>query len=140
MSTALRISEATSLAMHTMGLLAAAGAEALTTAQIASRLSVSQAHLSKVLQRLGRAGLVHSVRGPGGGFSLARPAREIPLLSVYEAVEGPLSLSNCLLGQPKCGGRGCIFGGLVASVNKQFADYLRKTRVTDVARALSSTA
>lgn len=140
MSTALRISEATSLAMHTMGVLGGTAAEALTTAQIASRLGVSQAHLSKVLQRLGRAGLVHSVRGPGGGFALARPAGEISLLSVYEAVEGPLSFSNCLLDQPKCGSGACILGGLVASVNQQFSDYLRNTRVADLAGALGSTA
>jgi Rrf2 family protein len=136
MSTALRVSEAASIAMHTMGVLGADPDTAMTAGQIASRLNVSHAHLSKVLQRLGRAGLLNSVRGPGGGFRLARPAGEITLLSVYEAVEGPLSLTDCLLGDRRCKGGKCIFGGLLASVNRQFEQYLRKTRVTDLVQAL----
>ena len=138
MSTALRISEAVSLAFHTMGLLGAAAGKPLTSGQIAEALGASQAHLSKVLQRLRRSGLVTSERGPGGGFELARPADEITLLKVHEAVEGPLSLSDCLLGLAQCPAGQCIFGELLASVNTQFADYLEKTRVTDLARQLAA--
>ena len=138
MSTALRVSEAASLGLHTMGVLAAHTGGPLTTGQVASALGVSQAHLSKVLQRLGRSGLVESVRGPRGGFTLAQPAEDITLLSVYEAIEGPLSLDDCLLGLPRCDNGRCVFGGLLASVNRQFADYLAKTRVNDLARCLGS--
>ena len=140
MSTALRVSEAASLGLHTMGVLAAHAAGPLTTGEVASALGVSQAHLSKVLQRLGRSGLVTSERGPSGGFTLARPAEEITLLSVYEAIEGPLSLDDCLLGEPRCDNGRCVFGGLLASVNTEFADYLTETRVSDLAECLSAIA
>ena len=113
MSTVLRISEAASLAFHTMALLATEHERPLTTHEIASAFDVSQAHLAKVLQRLAHAGLVRSARGPRGGFTLARPAEGITLLDVYETIEGPLTPSDCLLGSKICGGEACIFGSLV---------------------------
>ncbi|MCF8044104.1 MAG: Rrf2 family transcriptional regulator, partial [Desulfarculaceae bacterium] len=68
----LKISEAASLALHTMGLLASRPGEQVPTRELAARLKVSEAHLAKVMQRLGRAGLVRSQRGPKGGFALER--------------------------------------------------------------------
>lgn len=133
MASALRISEATSLAMHTMALLGSGSETELSSRGIAGSLDVSQAHLQKVLQRLGRAGLVHSERGPRGGFTLARPPERITLLEVYEAIEGPLHLANCLFGKPACRGRPCVLGGLVGSVNSQFRTYLEGTTLADLA-------
>jgi Rrf2 family protein len=52
--------------------------------------------LSKVLQRLVEQDLVRSWRGCGGGFELARPAEEISVLTVIEAVDGPLLLNLCV--------------------------------------------
>jgi len=132
-SSALRISEATSLALHTMVLLAADGNGGLSSREIASSLNVSQAHLQKVLQRLGHSGLVRSERGPKGGFTLARPADEIALLEVYESIEGPLSLADCLFDRAACRNRQCILGDLISSVNGQFSEYLRQTRIAELA-------
>jgi Rrf2 family protein len=47
-------------------------------------------YLLKALKALARAGVLHSVRGPGGGYRLARAAKRITLLEVVEAVEGPV--------------------------------------------------
>ena len=58
--------------------------------------------LSKVLQRLVTEGLVQSRRGSGGGFELARPAEQISLLKVVEAIDGPLHLNLCVTGGPGC--------------------------------------
>lgn len=71
MTDPLIISETTSIALHAVVLLAAQGQEAMSTRQIGQRLKVSDYHLSKVMQHLGRAGLVQSTRGPRGGFRLA---------------------------------------------------------------------
>ena len=133
MSSALRISEATSLAMHTMAMLAHGDNGGMTSKDIASVLSVSQAHLQKVLQRLGHSGLVRSERGPKGGFTLARSPERITLLEVYESIEGPLHLGDCLLGRATCARENCVLGGLVASVNGQFSEYLRETTLADLA-------
>jgi len=131
MPNVLKISEAASLALHTMAYLAADTAALHATRRIAGDLGVSEAHLAKVLQRLGREGLVKSQRGPGGGFSLARDAATITLLDVYQATEGPLDDPGCLLGRPACGG-GCILGGLLEKVTSEVRDYLGKTRLSDL--------
>jgi len=129
----LRISTAASLALHAISLLAANGNRTLSTKEIAAKLRASEAHLSKVLQRLGKARLVEATRGPKGGFCLARPGGDISLLEVYEAIEGPLQDSVCLLGEPVCQGEKCILGGLLETVNQQAREYLGGTTLSDLA-------
>ena len=58
---------------------------------ISERQSIPGRYLEQIFRRLRRAGLVTSKRGPGGGYTLARPAREITLRDVVEAGEGPLA-------------------------------------------------
>ena len=128
----LRISEAASLAMHTAVLLATTPDRLTTTKEIAQTLKVSEAQLSKVLQRLSRAGLVRPIRGPRGGFMLTRNANKITLQEVYEAVEGSLPPANCLLGEPICNQQGCILGGLLESTNRRVREYLSTTRVSQL--------
>jgi Rrf2 family protein len=132
MSTAIKVSDAASLAMHTMVLLADRKDRSMTAQEIAEALKASKAHLAKVLQRLAHAGLLRSERGPGGGFMLARPGKEITLLQVYETIEGPLAASDCLLHTRLCGGKNCILGGLLTQLNAQVRKYLSKTRLTDL--------
>lgn len=131
MSSLLKISEAASLALHTMALLAWQQGQTLSTREIAARLRVSEAHLAKVLQRLSRHGLLSSTRGPKGGFTLTRPAREITLADIYQASEGPLTLRTCLLEKPVCSGV-CILGGLLTSVDRQVSDYFSRTTLADL--------
>ena len=132
MSNVLRISDAASLGLHAMVLLAVDWQKEISTRQIASKLQVSEAHLSKVLQRLGKVGLVTSSRGPRGGFALARKAEEITLLDVYEAIDGPLVPNNCLLGTRICGGERCILGDLLETVDSQVREYLATTRLHEL--------
>jgi Rrf2 family protein len=57
---------------------------------IGERQAIPPRYLEQIFQRLRRARLVSGKRGPGGGYVLARPAEEITLRDVVEAVEGPL--------------------------------------------------
>jgi len=132
MSNLLNLSEATSMAMHAMVYLAASDGQPCTASEVGSSLRMSEAHLSKVLQRLGKAGLVRSVRGPGGGYVLARPAEEIALLDIYQAMEGPFKPADCLMGSPVCRGRGCILGGLIGTLNRETRAYLSRTRISQL--------
>jgi Rrf2 family protein len=134
MSGVLRVSEAASIALHTALLLASEPERTWSTGEVARRLGVSGAHLAKVLQRLTRVELVRSTRGPKGGFRLAKPARQIPLLTVYEAIEGPLGGRQCLLPKPVCKGC-CILGGLLSEVNETVRDRLTNLNLQDAARS-----
>ena len=135
----LKISEAASLALHTMGLLASRPGDRVSTRELAARLKVSEAHLAKVMQRLGRAGLVRSQRGPKGGFSLQRNPDEITLLEVYEATEGTLRKQRCLLGNPICNGN-CILGGLLENVGDEVREYFSTTRLSDLSDSFNQEA
>ncbi len=82
----INISEAVSLALHTMVLMATDTDRRFSNPQIAETLDVSGHHLVKVMQRLVRAGLVDSVSGPKGGFLLDTPTEEISLLRVLHGI------------------------------------------------------
>jgi Rrf2 family protein len=115
-----------------MVFLAAHPRAGVSTKRIASELHVSEAHLSKVLQRLAKAGLVDSTRGPKGGFRLAREAEDVRLLELYETIEGPLMANNCLLGTRICKGEQCILGNLLETVDRQVREYLAATRLSEL--------
>jgi len=140
MSSILKISEAASLALHTAVILTANPNKLISTKEFASMLSASEAHLSKVLQRLEKAGIVISTRGPKGGFKLTRSGDEIALIDVYEAIDGKLSPSNCLFDKDLCNGN-CIMGGLLQNLNAQVKNYLSQTKLaslTSVYRSLNN--
>lgn len=74
--------------------------EALTSEVIAERTRVPRGYLSKVMRDLVLADLVTSQRGPNGGFSLARPAAQISMLDVVNAVDPLHRITECPLGNP----------------------------------------
>jgi len=128
-SSMLKISDAASLALHTMVFLAAHTEHLVSNKEIAVKLGVSEAHLSKVLQRLAKVGLVHSTRGPKGGFSLGKNSQEITLLEVYETIEGPIITCQCLLDQQICAKTHCILGPILHTINAQVKEYFGKTNL-----------
>jgi Rrf2 family protein len=127
-----KVSEAASLGLHAAMLLARAGSGLVRTRELGEQIGASQAHLVKVLQSLTRAGLVATERGPRGGARLARPAREITLLQVYEAVDGPLEASECLLKRPLCDGSCCLVGKVLYRMNQEVRQHLARTSLADV--------
>ena len=68
---------------------------ALPGARLAEYHGVPAAYLAKHLQAMARAGILESRAGPRGGYSLARPASEITVLDLVEAVDGPDSAFRC---------------------------------------------
>jgi len=132
MRNVIQISEAASLALHGMGILAMCGGR-VSVQEIAEKTGASEAHLSKVFQRLSRAGLVNSMRGPKGGFALARPAEEITLLDIFTAIEGDPRPEPCLLSKERCIFNDCLLGDLIPEINRRFLDHLsQKTLATIV--------
>jgi Rrf2 family protein len=131
----LKISDAANLGIHAMAHLAVSDADsAHAVGEIAGELGVSEAHLAKVMQRLVRVGLVVSRRGPGGGFVLGRPAREISFLQIYEAIDGPLADGGCLLGRKHCLYDGCVFGDLAHRLSRELRDLLSKGKLSKLSK------
>lgn len=134
MATILKISEATTLALHAMIYIAANPERPISTAKIAERFNVSAAHLSKVMQRLTHVGLLKSLRGPNGGFVLMKPANEVTLLEIYEIIEGPVPTSTCLLETPACSGDLCVISKLLKNVQKEVNKFLKNTTIDKQAK------
>lgn len=68
----------------------------LAIKEIAERQQISLSYLEQILHRLGKAGIIESVRGPHGGYELARKPVELTIGDVVRALEGPIALSHCL--------------------------------------------
>ena len=94
-------------ALRAMVCLAGDPERSQTTGQIAAVTKVPPAYLSKVLQSLGRGGLVTAQRGAGGGFTLARSPEKISILEVVNAVDPIQRIQTCPLGLKSHGIRLC---------------------------------
>ena len=129
-----RVSEAANLGLHALAVIAAAPESVTRTREIAARLNASAAHLAKVMVTLERSGLVTGTRGPTGGYRLTRPARQISLREIYEAVEGPMQARACLFGEPVCKSGGCALSGYFGRLNRDVIRTLERTRLTDLVR------
>lgn len=68
----------------------------ITIKEIADRQGISFSYLEQILHRLGKAGLIDSVRGPAGGYLLARKPSELTIGDIVRTLEGPIALSHCL--------------------------------------------
>lgn len=96
----------------------------VTLAGISERQKISLSYLEQLFGKLRRHNIVESVRGPGGGYYLARPGAQITIAEIIKAVDEPIDAS-------KCGGRGdcfddkpCITHDLWMGLNKTLHDYL----------------
>jgi Rrf2 family transcriptional regulator, iron-sulfur cluster assembly transcription factor len=100
----MKLSRAAAYAIHALVYLARQGGDRTVAVHAIAgglRAAVPVLFLTKVLGRLARAGLVGSLKGPRGGSWLARPAADITLLEVIEAVDGPIRPVVDLTGGPE---------------------------------------
>jgi FeS assembly SUF system regulator len=90
----IRMSKLTDYAIVLLAHLARSG-RTLTAQELSGRSRVPAPTVSKLCKELSRAGLVLSQRGRHGGYGLARPAEEISVAQIVEAIEGPIALTDC---------------------------------------------
>lgn len=100
-------SQTVEYALRAVCYLASQSPKACTTEDVATTTKVPRAYLSKVLQSLGRAGLVHSQRGLGGGMTLTKEPKDLTILEVVNAVEPIQRIKTCPLGLSSHGIRLC---------------------------------
>lgn len=78
-----------------------------STSQIAEQKHIPPSFLAKIISQLSIAGLILTSRGARGGVSLARPADQISIMEVVEAIDGPIALNQCTFSTLQT----CPFGG-----------------------------
>lgn len=118
----------TDLARHEQG-------RAVTLADIAARQEISLSYLEQLFARLRRAGLVRSVRGPGGGYRLALSAADTRVVDIVAAVDEPLHAVRC----SPTAGRGCMRSGekclthdLWDALGRTIHDFLAGVSLADI--------
>ena len=101
------------------------GAEPVTLAEISGRQHISLSYLEQLFGKLRRQGLVKSVRGPGGGYRLAKPMPGISVADIILAVDEPIDATQCG-GKENCQGDGgrCMTHELWASLNQRMVEFL----------------
>ena len=93
--------------------------------------------LAKIFRQLVEGGILLSAKGPGGGFALARPAHEISVLQVIEAVDGATRTDACVVGLSRCDDTmPCPQHDLFKPIRQRLKAYLATTTLADTAASL----
>ena len=104
----------------------------VTLAAISERQHISLSYLEQLFGKLRRHNLVTSVRGPGGGYNLARQAGEVTIAEIVKAVDEPLDATQCG-GKENChDDRRCMTHDLWATLNEKMHEYLSSVSLGDL--------
>lgn len=104
----------------------------VTLAGISERQAISLSYLEQLFSRLRRQGLVTSVRGPGGGYRVAKAHADISVSNIITAVDELIDATQCG-GQENCHDTGrCMTHDLWASLNNKILDYLSGVTLADM--------
>jgi Rrf2 family iron-sulfur cluster assembly transcriptional regulator len=104
----------------------------VTLAGISERQKISLSYLEQLFGKLRRHKIVASVRGPGGGYRLARPMEQISVADIIVAVDEPLDATQCG-GKENCqDDQRCMTHDLWTNLNKRMFEYLDSVNVADL--------
>jgi len=102
------------------------------------KLTLSPGYIVKIFQQISRAGLTEAVSGPRGGYRLARPADEIRLIDIVEALEGPQMTQCCLLSVGTCDDQGsCTVRDRIQQAEMAFHDFFARETVASLAASMT---
>ena len=106
----------------------------VTLAAVSERQRISLSYLEQLFGKLRRHGLVDSVRGPGGGYNLARAAGELSVAEIITAVDEPIDATQCG-GRENChDDRRCMTHELWASLNNHIFSFLDSVTLAELVR------
>lgn len=106
----------------------------VTLGGISERQRISLSYLEQLFGRLRRHGIVDSVRGPGGGYTLALPMDDISVASIIRAVDEPIDATQCG-GLGNCHeDRECMTHDLWMSLNARIYEYLESVHLGELVR------
>jgi Rrf2 family protein len=98
---------------------------------VADAFGIPPEALAKILQRLAKAGLLHSQHGINGGYTLARPAHTISAFEVIQAIDGPLFITSCVTVRGECDQTDrCNIREPLRKVNESIEAVLRRIKIS----------
>lgn len=106
----------------------------LTIKEIAEKQDVSVAYLEQLLNKLRRSKLISSRKGPGGGYSISKKPEEISINMILNALEGPVTITQCLGPSAKGCNRieKCVTRLLWKSLGEKIEDFLETISLNDL--------
>jgi len=100
---------------------------------VADAYGIPQEALAKILQRLAKAGLLHSQHGINGGYTLARDPRTISAFEVIQAIDGPLFITSCVTVRGECDQTDrCNIREPLRKVNQSIEDVLKRIKISQM--------
>src|SRR6201993_827592 len=122
------------MAMKHLAEYAADGA--CSAKDVAESYGIPPEALAKILQRLAKAGLLHSQHGMNGGYVLARDGHEISAYEVIRAIDGPLFITACITVRGECDQtERCTVREPLRKVNQSIEEVLKKIRISEMSDA-----
>ncbi|HWX94009.1 MAG TPA: SUF system Fe-S cluster assembly regulator [Terriglobales bacterium] len=108
---------------------------------VAESYGIPPEALAKILQRLAKAGLLHSQHGINGGYTLARDAHEISAYEVIRAIDGPLFITSCITVRGECDQtERCTIREPLRKVNQSIEDVLKRIKIAEMTEGHDGTA
>jgi Rrf2 family protein len=106
---------------------------ACSAKDVADAYGIPSEALAKILQRLVKAGLLHSQHGTNGGYTLARQPSQISAFEVIRAIDGPLFITSCVTVRGECGQTDrCTIREPLRRVNQSIEDVLRRIKISEM--------
>ncbi len=134
MAKIVNITEAVTIALHSVILIAKNKEKQVNVNFISRTTGSSKFHIAKVLQKLVKDGLLGSHRGPAGGYFLIDAPENVTMLEVFESIEGKIIVHRCPLGKETCPFGECVFEDLTVEMTKKFKDYLESRTLASYLR------
>jgi len=134
----LRISRLTDYGTVVLAHLARDNADLVSAAEVATATGIALPTVSKLLKALAKAEIVSSTRGSHGGYQLARDAQKISATDVIDALEGPVSITECSANDSQCDFEAsCNVGGAWQRINFAIRRTLDEISLADLLRTKS---
>ena len=101
--------------------------EKASTSKIAEEKDIPLSFLAKIIAQLSVAGLLQTMRGARGGVTLARSPKDVSLLEVIEAIDGPILINECVNDAYDCSQHGCPMRNIWQETQRDLVNRLRST-------------
>ncbi|MFA7680880.1 MAG: Rrf2 family transcriptional regulator [Pigmentiphaga sp.] len=129
----MRLTDYTDYSLRALIYVAVHPNELVTIQQIADAFTIPKNHLVKIVQHLGQAGYLHTLRGRGGGIRLGRPPAEINIGEVIRTMEPDFGLVECFRHQSQCLlNKACGLRGMLGEALQAYFDVLDQYSLQDL--------